>query len=88
MSGRYEHFPTEVRPDPAKRCECKKNAKASCQKHLITINDEMYSLSRMVDGDRYGIDIVRQISAVRDGLERVRDELRRETRGAVSLLPS
>jgi DNA-binding FrmR family transcriptional regulator len=48
----------------------------------------MYSLSRMVDGDRYGIDIVRQISAVRDGLERVRDELRRETRGAVSLLPS
>ncbi len=38
----------------------------------------MCSLSRMVDDDRYGIDIVRQISAVRDGLQRVRDELLRD----------
>jgi DNA-binding FrmR family transcriptional regulator len=32
----------------------------------------------MVDEDRYGIDIVKQISAVRDGLLRVRDELLRD----------
>jgi len=36
------------------------------------------NLSRMVDEDRYGIDIVKQISAVRDGLLRVRDELLRD----------
>ena len=38
----------------------------------------MCNLSRMVDEDRYGIDIVKQISAVRDGLLRVRDELLRD----------
>ncbi|KJC56603.1 copper-sensing transcriptional repressor CsoR family protein [Bradyrhizobium sp. LTSPM299] len=55
-----------------------KSTKASCQKHLGTIKDEMCSLSRMVDEDRYGIDIVKQISAVRDGLQRVRNELLRD----------
>jgi DNA-binding FrmR family transcriptional regulator len=55
-----------------------KSTKASCQKHLSTIRDEVCSLSRMVDEDRYGIDIVKQISAVRDGLQRVRDELLRD----------
>jgi len=54
------------------------STKASCQKHLSTIKDEMCSLSRMVDDDRYGIDIVRQISAMRDGLQRIRDELLRD----------
>jgi DNA-binding FrmR family transcriptional regulator len=51
-----------------------KSTKAFCQKHLTTIKEEMCSLSRMVDEDRYGIDIVRQISAIRDGLQRVKDE--------------
>jgi CsoR family transcriptional regulator, copper-sensing transcriptional repressor len=55
-----------------------KSTKASCQKHLSTIKEEMCSLSRMVDEDRYGIDIVRQISAICDGLQRVKDELLRD----------
>ena len=54
-----------------------KSTKASSQKQLSAIKAEMCSLSRM-DDDRYGIDIVRQISAVRDGLQRVRDELLRD----------
>jgi DNA-binding FrmR family transcriptional regulator len=55
-----------------------KGTRASCQKHLSTIKEEMCSLSRMVDEDRYGIDIVRQISAIRGGLQRVKDELLRD----------
>jgi DNA-binding FrmR family transcriptional regulator len=55
-----------------------KSTQASCQKHLSTIRDEVCNLSRRVDEDRYGIDIVKQISAVRDGLLRVRDELLRD----------
>ena len=53
-----------------------KSTKASSQKHLSTIKGEMCSLSQM-DDDRYDIDIIRQISAVRDGLQLVRDELLR-----------
>jgi DNA-binding FrmR family transcriptional regulator len=55
-----------------------KSTKASCQKHLSTIRDEVCNLSRMVDEDRYGIDIVKQISAVCDGLQRVGGELLRD----------
>ncbi|MEO8318717.1 MAG: metal-sensitive transcriptional regulator [Bradyrhizobium sp.] len=51
---------------------------ASCQKHLTTIEEEMRSLSHMVDEDRYSIDIVKQISAVQGGLQRLRDELVRD----------
>ena len=54
-----------------------KGTKASSQKQLSAIKAEMCSLSRM-DDDRYCIDIVRQISAGRDGLQRVRDELLRD----------
>jgi DNA-binding FrmR family transcriptional regulator len=55
-----------------------KSTKAFCRRHLTTIKEEMCSLSRMVDEDRYGIDIVRQISAIRGGLQRVKDELLRD----------
>ena len=54
-----------------------KSTKASSQKQLSTIKGEMCSL-RQMDDDRYGIDIVRQISALRDGPQRVRDELLRD----------
>jgi DNA-binding FrmR family transcriptional regulator len=55
-----------------------KSTKASCQKHLSTIKGEMCSLSRMVDEDRYRINIVKQISAVCDGLQRAGGELLRD----------
>jgi DNA-binding FrmR family transcriptional regulator len=56
----------------------KKSTKASCQKHLSTVEEEMRSLSRMVDEDRYSIDIIEQISSVQGGLQRLRDELVRD----------
>jgi DNA-binding FrmR family transcriptional regulator len=54
-----------------------KSTKASSQKHLSKIKGEMCSLSQM-DDDRCGISIVRQISAVCDGLQRVGGELLRD----------
>lgn len=49
--------------------------KASCQKRLSRIEGQVRGLSRMVDDDRYCIDIVTQISAVRAALRRVEEEV-------------
>jgi DNA-binding FrmR family transcriptional regulator len=43
----------------------RKDIKASCQKRLSRIEGQVRGLSKMVDEDRYCIDIVTQISAVR-----------------------
>ena len=51
------------------------NIKTSCQKRLNRIEGQVRGLSRMVDEDRYCIDIVTQISAVRAALRRVEEEV-------------
>ena len=53
----------------------RKDIKASCQKRLSRIEGQVRGLSRMVDEDRYCIDIVTQISAVRTALRRVEEEI-------------
>src|SRR3989337_1088722 len=50
-------------------------AKAAVQKRLNRIEGQVRGLSRMVDEDRYCIDIVTQISAVRAALRRVEEEV-------------
>jgi CsoR family transcriptional regulator, copper-sensing transcriptional repressor len=52
-----------------------KNAKAACLKRLGRIEGQVRGLARMVEDDRYCIDIVTQISAVRAALRRVEEEI-------------
>ena len=49
--------------------------KASCQKRLNRIEGQVRGLAKMVDEDRYCIDIVTQIAAVRSALRRVEEEI-------------
>jgi DNA-binding FrmR family transcriptional regulator len=55
-----------------------KTIKTSCRKRLSRIEGQVRGLSRMVDEDRYCIDIVTQISAVRAALARVEEEILRD----------
>ena len=55
-----------------------KHSKASCLKRLSRIEGQVRGLARMVEGDRYCIDIVTQISAVRAALRRVEEEVLRD----------
>jgi DNA-binding FrmR family transcriptional regulator len=52
--------------------------KASCQKRLKRIEGQVRGLTRMVDEDRYCIDIVTQIAAARTALRRVEEEILRD----------
>ncbi len=49
--------------------------KASCKKRLGRIEGQVRGLAKMVDENRYCIDIVTQISAVRAALRRVEEEV-------------
>lgn len=53
-------------------------AKSSCIKRLSRIEGQVRGLSRMVEENRYCIDIVTQISAVRAALRRVEQEVLRD----------
>src|SRR3989442_2218995 len=53
----------------------RKDIKTSCQNRLSRIEGQVRGLSKMVDEDRYCIDIVTQISAVRAALRRVEEEV-------------
>ena len=55
-----------------------KDIKASVQKRFSRIEGQVRGLSRMVDEDRYCIDIVTQISAARAALRRVEEEILRD----------
>jgi len=55
-----------------------KHYKASSLKRLSRIEGQVRWLARMVEEDRYCIDIVTQISAVRAALRRVEEEILRE----------
>ena len=52
--------------------------KASCAKRLHRVEGQVRGLSRMLDEDRYCIDIVTQIAAVRAALRRVEEEILRD----------
>ncbi len=56
----------------------RKDIKASLQKRLSRFEGQIRGLSKMVDEDRYCIDIVTQISAVRAALRRVEEEVLRD----------
>ena len=52
--------------------------KASCQKRLSRIEGQVRGLSKMVEEDRYCIDIITQILAVRAALRRLEEEVLRD----------
>jgi len=52
--------------------------KASCQKRLNRIEGQVRGLSKMVEDDRYCIDIITQILAVRAALRRLEEEVLRD----------
>jgi DNA-binding FrmR family transcriptional regulator len=53
----------------------RQDAKSSVLKRLQRIEGQVRGLSRMVEGDRYCIDIVTQLSAVRAALRGVEEEV-------------
>ena len=53
-------------------------AKAACVKRLGRIEGQVRGIARMVEDDRYCIDIVTQLSAVRAALRRVEEEVLRD----------
>jgi CsoR family transcriptional regulator, copper-sensing transcriptional repressor len=55
-----------------------KNSKASTLKRLNRIEGQVHGLARMVEDDRYCIDIVTQIAAVRAALRRAEEEILRD----------
>ena len=56
----------------------RKDIKASCLKRLQRIEGQVRGLARMVEDDRYCIDIVTQIGAVRAALRRAEEEILRD----------
>ena len=54
------------------------DTKASCLKRLGRIEGQVRGLARMVEEERYCIDIITQISAVTAALRRVEEEILRE----------
>ncbi len=57
------------------------NAKASVLKRLQRIEGQVRGLSRMVEEDRYCIDVVTQLSALRAALRAVEEEVLRDHAG-------
>ena len=55
-----------------------KETKTAVQKRLNRIEGQVRGLSRMVEEDRYCIDVVTQISAVRAALRRAEEEILRD----------
>ena len=55
-----------------------KESKASCLKRLSRIEGQVRGLARMVEEDRYCIDIVTQIAAVQAALRRVEEAVLRD----------
>jgi DNA-binding FrmR family transcriptional regulator len=54
------------------------DTKTSCAKRLSRIEGQVRGIARMIDEDRYCIDIVTQISAARAALRRVEEEILRD----------
>jgi CsoR family transcriptional regulator, copper-sensing transcriptional repressor len=56
----------------------RKDIKASCARRLSRIEGQVRGIARMVEQDRYCIDIVTQVSAVRAALRRLEEEILRD----------
>lgn len=56
----------------------KREIKHACLRRLSRIEGQVRGLARMVEDDRYCIDIVTQISAVRAALRRAEEEILRD----------
>jgi CsoR family transcriptional regulator, copper-sensing transcriptional repressor len=56
----------------------KKHDKSSSLKRLSRIEGQVRGVARMVEEDRYCIDIITQVAAVRAALRRVEEEILRE----------
>jgi len=56
----------------------RKDSKTSLQRRLSRVEGQVRGVSKMVEDDRYCIDIVTQISAVRAALRRVEEEVLRD----------
>ena len=56
----------------------REDIKTSCLKRLNRIEGQVRGLTRMVEDDRYCIDIVTQIAAVRAALRRAEEEILRD----------
>ena len=54
------------------------HTKTACRKRLSRIEGQVRGIARMVEEDRYCIDVVTQLSAVRAALRRVEDEVLRD----------
>jgi DNA-binding FrmR family transcriptional regulator len=52
--------------------------KTRCERRLTRIEGQVRGISRMIEEDRYCIDIVTQISAVRAALRRLEEEILRD----------
>lgn len=60
-------------------CQCmQEDTKSSCLRRLGRIEGQVRGVARMIEEDRYCIDIVTQISAVRAALLRVEEEVLRD----------
>jgi len=55
-----------------------KSTKTSVLKRLSRIEGQVRGISGMVEGDRYCVDVVTQISAVRAALHKVEEEILRD----------
>jgi DNA-binding FrmR family transcriptional regulator len=56
----------------------RKDIKATCLRRLKRVEGQVRGLYRMVEDDRYCIDIVTQIAAVRAALRRAEEEILRD----------
>jgi len=54
------------------------DTRATCLKRLSRIEGQVRGISRMVEDDRYCIDIVTQVAAVRAALKKVEEEVLRD----------
>jgi DNA-binding FrmR family transcriptional regulator len=54
------------------------DTKASVLKRLSRIEGQVRGIAGMVDGDRYCVDVVTQISAVRAALQKAEEEILRD----------
>jgi len=56
----------------------RKDIKASCLRRFNRIEGQVRGLARMVEEDRYCIDVITQIAAVRAALRRAEEEILRD----------
>ena len=79
MMERFVHVPT-LAPYTGRGyiAAMRKDIKTSCLKRLQRIEGQVRGLARMVEEDRYCIDIVTQIAAVRAALRRAEEEILRD----------